>query len=494
MSKCTKITDRWLTEPTDVSPEELDAFFEHIEVCPFHAELFYAEEEKLRSLYRLARGLDSHGRVLLSSELHSTIAEHDRHLAMWKQSAQGTLPFKRIFLSNRGEDIAGSGKFFDFRNYEGHHVLDPHAGLQIWGVISADELQKVLLGFYPLLGVRHTGEEQLLPLDNGYTIGLRVEQTSESNFKIGFRCVEDEVLENEKSAQPVAKAKAAAAKNSGTSFFASVVAGFRWFVTGGLNSRSPIFGQAVTAGFVCCLIAAITLGAVLYQKTGMHPEPVVAEETCAWGENVTARVSEPQGDRTQTDNSRPQGTDEKISKRVRRYTLARRTGAPEMNNTGEETTVSDGDRRRQQKLIDVYSQSKTDVPTGVAIWSFRSVGFSGDVNADKVAVHTGLDAVLGQKLTAEMLKQSIEIVPLDGKALSSDPHVTISWSIIREENSVTVAAKLTAGADSKILTFRSDATCVEQACDKAVRDAVSGVFAVMGDMAVEQGNETEIAF
>src|SRR5258708_3707774 len=107
MNKCTETTERWLKMPSDDSPDELEAFFAHVEVCPFHAEVFRAEEERLRSMCRLARGLDSHGRLLVGSELESAITKLDHGRAIWKEVAPDMkLPFKRIYLSNRGEDIA----------------------------------------------------------------------------------------------------------------------------------------------------------------------------------------------------------------------------------------------------------------------------------------------------------------------------------------------------------------------------------------------------
>ena len=197
MNKC---TEGWPNAPGDVSPDAYEAFLAHVAGCSFHEQVLDAEEEEIRSKARLARGLDPYGRILVGSDLRRTLKQHDRIHALWKQAAkEKTSPFKGIYLSNRGEDIAGSGKFFDFRKYEGFHLLDPQAGLQIWGVIGEGRsIPPVLLGSYRLHGVRHTGEEHLFPLENGYTVGLRVEQVSERGFNIGFRCVENEVFERER--------------------------------------------------------------------------------------------------------------------------------------------------------------------------------------------------------------------------------------------------------------------------------------------------------
>jgi hypothetical protein len=199
MNKC---TEGWPNAPSDVSPDAVDAFLAHVAGCQFHQKALDAEEEQIRSRFRLARGLDALGRILVGSDLDRTVKAHDQNHAAWKRIAKEmNRPFKRIYLSNRGDLVAGSGKFFIFRKYEGNHRLDPEAGLQLWGVIAEGKsIPDVHLGFYPLTGVRHTGQEQFLPLENGYVVGLRVEQLSEEEFNIGFRCVENEILERERAA------------------------------------------------------------------------------------------------------------------------------------------------------------------------------------------------------------------------------------------------------------------------------------------------------
>src|SRR6185503_4837279 len=199
MNKC---TEGWPNAPSDVSPDALEAFLAHVAGCQFHQKALDAEEEQIRSKFRLARGLDALGRILVGTDLDRTVKAHDQNRAAWKRIAKEmNRPFKRIYLSNRGDLVAGSGKFFIFRKYEGNHWLDPEAGLQLWGVIAEGKsIPDVHLGFYPLAGVQHTGQEQLLPLENGYVVGLRVEQLSEGEFNIGFRCVENEILERERVA------------------------------------------------------------------------------------------------------------------------------------------------------------------------------------------------------------------------------------------------------------------------------------------------------
>ena len=204
MNKCTQ---GWPNAPSDVSPDAVDAFLAHVAGCPFHQKALDAEEEKIRSKFRLARGLDAHGRILVGKELDRAVKAHDQNHAAWKRIAKEmNRPFKRIYLSNRGDLVAGSGKFFIFRKYEGNHRLDPEAGLQLWGVIAEGKsIPDVFLGFYPLAGVRHTGNEQLLPLENGYIVGLQVEQLSEDEFNIVFRCVENEIVERERTAATLNK-------------------------------------------------------------------------------------------------------------------------------------------------------------------------------------------------------------------------------------------------------------------------------------------------
>ena len=129
----------------------MGAFLAHAETCQFHAEKLRAEDEEVLSVFRLARGLDSKGRVLQGKELKQTIAEHERGHVLW-QVAAGRMeaPFKRIYLSNRGEDIAGSGKFHDFRRYEGTHPLDLQAGLQIGEFLKPRERSKKFFSAFTL--------------------------------------------------------------------------------------------------------------------------------------------------------------------------------------------------------------------------------------------------------------------------------------------------------------------------------------------------------
>jgi hypothetical protein len=151
---------------------------------------FKEMERELRNKFRLARGLDSQGRLLKGKMLAQAIAENERRLASWKRASEA---FNLIALYNGSRQIASCGSFFDFSRHESINELDPEAGLQIRGINRSEE-EDVLLGSYALAGVRHDGEEQVLPLPNGYTVGLRVVRLDEKTFVVGFRCVNSESI------------------------------------------------------------------------------------------------------------------------------------------------------------------------------------------------------------------------------------------------------------------------------------------------------------
>lgn len=196
---CTDKKKRWPRSSAEVSVDLVDEYMDHAEECAYHAELMLLEqkemEEELRLTFRQARGLDSKGHLLRGTKLVAAIAEHERCLANWKKEEVGTnFLFKHIGLYNGGREIASCGRFFDFGRHESVNELDPQAGLQIRGINSIED-ENVLLGFYPLAEVCHDGEERQLPLDNGYTVGLRVVQLNEKTFAVHFRCVETETME-----------------------------------------------------------------------------------------------------------------------------------------------------------------------------------------------------------------------------------------------------------------------------------------------------------
>lgn len=192
VSSCTEKAAGWPDALADVPPDEMGRFLTHADACPYHTRLLHASDEKLRAIFRRARGLDSQGRILRGAELQTSIAEHRRRLQNWRDAAfkKGRL-FGHVALFNGGREIASCGKFYDFSMHISRNELDPYAGLQIRGVTNSNPDEDVLLGFYALAGVCHEGrEEKTLDLDNGYTVGLRVKQVTETTFDIYFRCVE----------------------------------------------------------------------------------------------------------------------------------------------------------------------------------------------------------------------------------------------------------------------------------------------------------------
>ena len=196
---CIDESHGWPSSSAEVPIDLIDEYMDHAEECAYHAELMLLEEEEmemeLQLMFRLARGLDSHGRLLRGTVLVEAIAENERRLASWKKGSEATnSPFNHIALYNGVREIVSCGSFFDFSRHESINELDPQAGLQIRGINSREE-KDVLLGSYALAGVRHEGEEQVLPLQNGYTVGLRVIRLDEKTFAVGFRCVDSATME-----------------------------------------------------------------------------------------------------------------------------------------------------------------------------------------------------------------------------------------------------------------------------------------------------------
>jgi hypothetical protein len=198
---CTDKTRQWPDALADVSPLDMDAFLNHADVCLYHAYILRAAEEKIRAIHHRARGFDAHGRILRGAELQEAIAEHERRSKIWREDAQRKeLPFDSIALYNDGKKIASCGKFYGLRIHASLHELNVKVGLQIRGIGGRDTKEDVLLGFYALIGVRHDKDkEHLLDLDNGYTVGLKIEQLSEKNFEVRFRCVETRIIEEEQA-------------------------------------------------------------------------------------------------------------------------------------------------------------------------------------------------------------------------------------------------------------------------------------------------------
>jgi hypothetical protein len=195
---CTDESRRWPRSSSEVPAVLIDEYLDHAEECAYHAQLMLLEqrqmEQELRMKIRLARGLDRQGCLLKGTMLVQAIAENESRLANWNKESDANFPFNQIALYNGGRLIASCGNFFDFSRHESINELDSQAGLQIRGINRSDE-GDVLLGSYALAGVRHDGEEQMLPLKNGYTVGLRVIRLDDKTFTVGFRCVDSASME-----------------------------------------------------------------------------------------------------------------------------------------------------------------------------------------------------------------------------------------------------------------------------------------------------------
>ena len=489
MNKCIQ---GWPNAPSDVSPDAVDAFLAHVAGCPFHQKALDAEEEKIRSKFRLARGLDPHGRILFGSELDRAVKAHDRNHAAWKQIAQEmNRPFKRIYLSNRGDLVAGSGKFFIFRKYEGNHRLDPEAGLQLWGVIAEGKsIPDLLLGFYPLVGVQHTGQEQFLPFANRYTVGLRVEQLSDDEFNIGFRCVENETLERERAAAILNNKQTTQVGQATSSPLKRVTEMLRWVVpswkwttarlrglAGSFRSEPLSFQEKAVSCAALALVFVICLPVMVWLDPDQQLKARSFSATSeAKKQDCSTNTNSRRSNRRRTRQSSGQTVvrSDKADKRDGANQIEPSTPAP-----GQDVS-SDGVASPNDKPPSAESKpsANADDAKGPVAWHFQS---GPPVPEDGVAIHSGYDTALANKLAAEMRKRDMSVTPFNARSLNGN-HVAVSWSITREDTSVTVQATLTADGDSKVLSFRSAGSCPEQACDEAVRTAVAGVFAVMRDL------------
>lgn len=514
MNECTESTGPWPDEPADVSPDEQDAFLAHVKVCHFHAEKLRAEEEELRSMFRLARGLDSHGRILRGRELNKKIEEHEQRHALWSDAAQRKeLPFKRIYLSNCGEVIASSGKFYDFRRYEGDHPLDPQAGLQIWGVIADDgRFEEVLLGFYPLAGVHHTGEEKVLPLENGFSVGLIVEQLAERIFNVQFRCVENEVLEKERATKCCLKEKrkkpAARASSAGHSALQPHVT--RSKVTSPSQPRSTKWdGMDWTAlaamFFFCCAFSTFMYSLFndkrdnLLRTTTTAVDPKLTGSVSATDTRLSSAITEKESTSTSAEPAEDLGGKLRQSVYFKPQTITGNgqkedksspNGSSKVQESpGAKSKGKDGVTETDSRRAAPTSSSKSDSGPQTAtlglkpqkVWRLRSFLDSSAMAERRIVIHTGNDLMLRQELFDEIYKLDVDVDELGSQLVDASvlPTFTVDWSITRQKKSVTVKAVVTVNGVSEPFSFPGSGTCLEQACKKAVADAVTRVFAIM---------------
>ncbi|HEV7472715.1 MAG TPA: hypothetical protein VGN90_01630 [Pyrinomonadaceae bacterium] len=192
--QCTDSGREWPDSTDDVPQNRLDEFLDHAALCPYHSEILLAEDEendeRLRVIFRQARGLDRHGRLLKGAELRTALTDHERRLKTWHEATlKNEFFFYQILVYNGDREILSCGKFFNFSKHVSLHDLDPTAGLQIRGKSLQNTNEDVLLGAYALVGVRHHLSERVLHLANGYTVGLKVEGLSARSFEVQFRCI-----------------------------------------------------------------------------------------------------------------------------------------------------------------------------------------------------------------------------------------------------------------------------------------------------------------
>ena len=205
MKSCNEKARHWPNSTAYLSAVELDGFFAHADVCPYHRAILEAEEteqdQKFASMLKSVRGLDAHGRILGLQHLRATVADLKRRMAAMRNGkalADG-FPFQSIGVYNDGRRIALASSSFDPLTHRCTHQLNPLAGLQIRGITGPKPEDYVPLGFYPLDGVRHLDTEHHLHLPNGYTVGLSIEQHSETSFTVGFKCVKSEAMKQAKA-------------------------------------------------------------------------------------------------------------------------------------------------------------------------------------------------------------------------------------------------------------------------------------------------------
>ena len=487
MNKCTESTEGWPDEPGDVSPDAVEAFLAHVARCPFHAKALQADEANIRSIFHRGRGLNTHGRILKGRELRQLIADQDRRHVLLKEVAQESiLPFRRVYLANRGEDIAGSGKFFYFRKYEGGHQLDPEAGLQIFGVIGEGRSTlDVLLGWYALQGVKHTGEEQFLSLENGYTIGLRVKQLTDRDYNIGFRCVEDEILELEKLGM---HSKGMEWSLQGAAMFLKCTALRTQSVYRSWRSRMVLRrlfwffrdGPATAGDWLgwCAIWILILCVGLLSLRLLDGPEVKAGTNHVEAQLQAPADDSKPPRARQRSKRSAPRPSGQTVTNKNQKSSTE--DLAPQAGEVAGDEDAAPSSNKPSGP--DSKSDPHAELHLEPGAWYFQSPA---GITEDGIAIHSGSDQDLMKKLTAEMRKQNITVGRFIRRS-SAGPRVAVSWNIIRGKTTVTVEATLTNESDRKFLSFSSAGNCEEQACDEAVRRAVEKVFSEM-----KEGSHTE---
>jgi hypothetical protein len=146
--------------------------------------------------------------------------------------------------------------------------------------------------------------------------------------------------------------------------------------------------------------------------------------------------------------------------------------------------------------------SEPSFPSAAALrsqiqWRFQALLGTEGGQPGAFVVNRGNDDMLKKKLLAEFEGRSIFLAPNmhSSAVVPMRQEFTISWSVVRAESFATVEAVVTLGGQSKTLTFKSAGSCAEHACENAVRDAVSGVLAVMeGQLSADGKGELATGF
>lgn len=497
MKTCNESTERWPNALIDVSPDEFEEFLDHAESCPYHSAMLLEEEEDCLSVFHLARGLDSEGRILEGEELQSAIVEYQRQQEIWDNAAtQMRAPFRHISLTNRGEEIASCGKFLAFPKHEGIHELDTGAGLQIWGVISEQNSQKILLGFMSLVDLKHPGEEHFLQLENNYTVGINVEPRGGNMFKIDFRCVENEELRKEllEKTQPQRKSsRTAAAKASGTgnSFSRSLIKKADQFGRQ-IGAFVWAFRQAIAVGTAAGLIFSFTFELV---KPELPKTPNGSDNNSAVVQKAPAETSNP-STTCQNDPGKPTGadTEARIISQDSSGTHARTKRTIDSEPLAAEEHLAKRSEEPSDSLP-LTSESKPLMPESP--WLFQSVFDTGIGKESTRVVNSGSDLALGERLLIQFEHHlaSLRVTNNIASVLDINREFRISWNIIRRENSATVAAVVTVDGQSKTIAHTTDGSYSEQACDSAVRETVAEVFKELGfEVREDEKSATKDAF
>lgn len=490
MEHCTEKTEHWPNAVAKVSPGKWEQFLFHADNCAFHARLLQAEEDKARAGFLLGKMFEGHGRVLEDPALSETIKELNRRTELMNQVArEREFPYIYISLTNCGELITSSGKLLDF---ESIHVSkrelsrrDVRAGLQIWGVISEKPDEKVLIGGYPLAGVRHSGEEKLLPINDNFSVGLRVYQLGNRSFRFFFRCVEAKGYVHEEETAVCQDGEKAHGivefPGAGKSFLTPIVTKLRDFGSAVIAYiRNPVASQ-VFAGS----LATVALMCALYPLIRGNDAPVIiAADSCRKDQQSEISKALPEAPKpTPTDTLRSDAA-EVVAKVDTAAAVVRTQNRTEKTSAAVNKPVKPAVATSNHSTQPPATESTAQRPQ--QRWLFQAFLKDSAAGGRNFILHSGSDSVLLEKLFAEMEQRNVPVVSLQTNVYFLKPQpFEVRWSITREEKSVTVRAEFMGNGSNRTVSASSDGTCMEDACEKAVRTAVSQLLALMQDQTKE---------